>query len=214
VLGASNIVSSVNDGLTLTVLPPAAPVITSANRASFAIGRSNSFTISASGSFNPRLFESNLAGSASGLPVGVSFHDNGNGTATLSGVPAIGTAGKYKLIIGAANGVTSGTVAKLVITVGPPAAPTFTSATEASFPIGNQNFFTITTSGAPTPNLFESDLGGDASGLPGGVLFHDNGDGTATLSGIPAAGTAGTYYVILGAFNGTGAVQGFTLTVM
>ena len=66
--------------------------------------------------------------------------------------------------------------------------------------------------------------------LPSGVTFTDNGDGTATLSGTPAAGTAGTYTLTIGAINiaspyathvipdtnllSLGAVQTFTLTVV
>jgi hypothetical protein len=47
------------------------------------------------------------------------------------------------------------------------------------------------------------------------VTFKDNGNGTATLSGIPAAGTAGSYPVTIKASNGVGtaATQNFTLTV-
>src|SRR5256886_7151586 len=45
----------------------------------------------------------------------------------------------------------------------------------------------LTTTGTPTPSLTESGT------LPSGVTFKDNGNGTATLSGTPAAGTAATY---------------------
>ena len=38
-------------------------------------------------------------------PAGVTFVDNGNGTATLSGTPAAGTGGVYSITITAANGV-------------------------------------------------------------------------------------------------------------
>ena len=33
----------------------------------------------------------------------------------------------------------------------------------------------------------------ETGALPAGVTFTDNGDGTATLAGTPAAGTGGTY---------------------
>ena len=42
----------------------------------------------------------------------------------------------------------------------------------------------MTTTGFPTPTVSES------GALPGGVTFTDNGNGTATLSGTPAAGPA------------------------
>ena len=47
------------------------------------------------------------------------------------------------------------------------------------------------------------------------MTFVNNGDGTATLAGTPAAGTGGTYPLIITAANGVGpnATQNFTLTV-
>ena len=47
------------------------------------------------------------------------------------------------------------------------------------------------------------------------MTFTDNGDGTATLSGTPAAGTGGTYPITITATNGVSpdATQTFTLTV-
>ena len=47
------------------------------------------------------------------------------------------------------------------------------------------------------------------------MTFVDNGDGTATLAGTPAAGTGGTYALTFTADNGspTTATQNFTLTV-
>lgn len=51
--------------------------------------------------------------------------------------------------------------------------------------------------------------------LPDGVSFTDNGDGTATLAGTPAAGSAGGHSVTLTASNGIDpdATQMFMLTV-
>ena len=47
------------------------------------------------------------------------------------------------------------------------------------------------------------------------MTFVDNGDGTATLAGTPAAGTSGTYTLTITANNGVtpDATQTFTLTV-
>ncbi len=47
------------------------------------------------------------------------------------------------------------------------------------------------------------------------MTFVDNGDGTATLAGTPAAGTDGTYPLTITAANGMtpDATQSFTLTV-
>ncbi|HWB13084.1 MAG TPA: SdrD B-like domain-containing protein [Pirellulales bacterium] len=88
-------------------------------------------------------------------------------------------------------------------------APTITSAAAASFTHGTAGSFTITTTGGPTPTITES------GSLPNGLTFVDNGDGTATLSGTPASGTAGTYPLSIRANNGVGvaATQQFSLTI-
>jgi len=67
----------------------------------------------------------------------------------------------------------------------------------------------VTTSGYPTAALTES------GALPNGVTFVDDGDGTATLAGTPAAGSGGTYPLTITADNqvGSGVTQAFTLTV-
>ena len=67
----------------------------------------------------------------------------------------------------------------------------------------------MTTTGFPTSALTET------GALPTGVTFVDNGDGTATLAGTPAAGTGGTYPLTITAANGVvpDATQSFTLTV-
>ncbi|MCL2394935.1 MAG: hypothetical protein FWC87_09640, partial [Acidimicrobiaceae bacterium] len=69
--------------------------------------------------------------------------------------------------------------------------------------------FTVTSVGFPTPTLSEG------GGLPAGVRFTDHGDGTATLAGTPAAGTARVYHLMITAQNGVSpaATQAFTLTV-
>ena len=54
----------------------------------------------------------------------------------------------------------------------------------------------------------------EAGSLPTGVSFTDNGDGTATLAGTPAAGTGGSYPLTLTATNTAGHTdQAFTLTI-
>ena len=89
-----------------------------------------------------------------------------------------------------------------------PAGPNITSANSATFTVGQPGNFTVAASGSPTPALME---GGT---LPGGVTFTDNGNGTATLSGTPAANSAGSYSMVLTASNSVStATQNFTLVV-
>ena len=89
------------------------------------------------------------------------------------------------------------------------AAPAITSANSTTFTVGSAGSFTVTTTGSPTPALSES------GSLPSAVTFTNNGNGTATIAGTPASGTAGTYSITITASNGVGtaATQTFTLTV-
>ncbi len=69
--------------------------------------------------------------------------------------------------------------------------------------------FTVTATGKPTPVLSETGK------LPSGVVFADNGNGTAALSGTPVAGSAGSYPITITAHNGVApdAQQSFVLNV-
>jgi Concanavalin A-like lectin/glucanases superfamily/IPT/TIG domain/Domain of unknown function (DUF2341)/Putative Ig domain len=88
-------------------------------------------------------------------------------------------------------------------------APAITSANSTTFTVGTAGSFAVTTTGTPTPTVSETGT------LPSGVTFVNNGNGTATLGGTPAAGTAGSYPITITASNGVGtaATQSFTLTV-
>jgi hypothetical protein len=176
----------------------ASPVITSANSAAFAAGVAGTFTVTTTGTPTPSLTETGT------LPSGVTFKDNGNGTAALSGTPGSGTAGTYTLTIKAHNGVGSDALQTFSLTVNQGLA--ITSASSTTFTAGTAGSFTVTTTGTPTPSSSETGT------LPGGISFTDNGNGTATLSGTPT--TAGSYSFTITAHNANGtATQAFTLTV-
>jgi hypothetical protein len=76
-----------------------APQITSASRATFLAGRPGSFKVNATGVPTASLSE------IGPLPAGVTFTDDGDGTATLAGTPALGAAGSYRLELTAVSGV-------------------------------------------------------------------------------------------------------------
>jgi large repetitive protein len=197
---ATNGSGSAVQNFTLTV--SGSPAITSANTTTFTVGSAGTFTVTAVGTPTPAL---TVAGT---LPSGVTFTDNGNGTGTLSGTPAAGTGGTYSLTFTAANGVLPDGTQAFTLNVNQ--APAITSAASATFTAGTAGSFTVTTSGFPAPSLA---IGGVA--LPAGLTFVDNGNGTGTLSGTPAAGTGGTYAITFTATNSVSASapQAFTLTV-
>lgn len=85
-----------------------------------------------------------------------------------------------------------------------------TSAAQTTFTARNAGSFDITTLGLAGSTLTV------AGELPSGVTFTDNGDGTATLAGTAAAGTAGDYplTITVGIPDvGPGAQQAFVLTI-
>ena len=193
---ATNSAGSTNQTFTLTVNQ--APAITSAASFTFTVGANSSFTVTTTGVPKPALSETGA------LPSGVTFVDNGNGTATLSGTPASGTAGSFPITITANNGVTPNATQSFTLTVD--TAPVFSSANSTTFPVGSSGNFTVTATGAVSFT--------ETGALPSGVTFHDNGNGTATLAGTPAANTGGTYTITINAKNGAGTTtQSFTLTV-
>ena len=195
------------NNLALTESDPTQPTVTSAGSATFSVGQPGTYSITTSG-----YPASTISNNGASLPVGVSLVDNGDGTATLSGTPAAGTAGTYPITITASNGVSPDATQDFTLTVEPPpnSPPAITSGDATTFIIGQSETYSITTSGYPA-----STISNNGASLPVGVSLVDNGDGTATLSGTPAAGTAGTYPITITASNGVSpdATQDFTLTV-
>ena len=74
--------------------------------------------------------------------------------------------------------------------------PTITSPNNATLTVGVNGTF-VTTMGFPAPAITRGGVT-----LPSGVTFVDNGNGTATLGGIPDPGTTGTYALNFTASNG------------
>ena len=176
------------------------PVFSSPATATATVGTQGTIAISAAGTPTATISTSTI------LPSGLSFTAGSNGTATISGTPAAGTGKNYTVALKATNSVGSATQ-KLVLTVDQGAA--ITSAASKSATVGKAVSFKVTSSGFPTATLSES------GALPNGVQFTAGTTGTATITGTPAAGTAGTYDVTITATNGIGspATQAFVLTV-
>ena len=188
---------------TFTLTVNEAPSITSSNTATFLVGQAATFAVTTSHDF-PSATTLRETGA---LPGGVTFIDNGNGTATLAGTPNAGTGGSFAFTITAANGVAPDATQTFTLTVDQ--VPAITSATSIILTEGIAGTFTVTDTGFPTPALSES------GPLPNGVTFIDNGNGTATLAGTPTVGSAGSYPLTFTAGNGVGsdATQNFTLVV-
>ena len=94
---------------TFTLTVGTAPAITSANKATFAVSKADSFTVTTTGSPTPAI---TVKGT---LPKGLSFVDNGNGTATLSGTPTVKAT--TSLTFTASNGLGTAATQAFTLTV-------------------------------------------------------------------------------------------------
>ena len=183
-------------GATETLAEHAAPAITSAASASSIVGAAFSFTVTATGEPAPALTETGA------LPTGISFTDNGNGTATIAGTAQSSSGGSFPIQITATNG--TGSVSQS-FTLTNSEAPSITSPSMAAFTTGVAGTYTVTTTGYPAAAITESGT------LPGTLTFTDNGNGTATIAGT--AGTTGTYPVTISATNSSGSTVTLALTI-
>ena len=95
-----------------------APLITSANSASFTLGTADSFSVTTYGNPTPTLSNTNFVTcSKSALPAGVTFKDNGNGTATIASTK-VSPAGTTTFCLNATNGVSPNANQKFTLTIG------------------------------------------------------------------------------------------------
>ncbi len=88
-----------------------APYFVSDDSTTFTVGTAESFMISALGGPLPTITKSGA------LPSGLDLIDYENGTAVLSGTPAVGTSGTYPLILTASNGVLPDATQRFTLTV-------------------------------------------------------------------------------------------------
>ncbi len=214
-LEASSAAGSASQSFTLTVSNPGtAPSFTSADATTFTTGVEKSFTVSTTGA--PTAV---IAKSVGSLPSGLTFTDNGDGTATISGTAAEaaappGSTQNYGLTFEATSAAGDATQSFTLTMSNPGVVPAFASADATTFTAGVAKSFTVSTTGSPTAAIAKA-----AGALPGGLSFTDNGDGTATISGTadpaaaPPASSQG-YPLTLEASSAAGsASQSFTLTV-
>jgi hypothetical protein len=171
------------------------PAFVSSPTLTFSTGSNLSFDVVSRGFPTPTLSESGT------LPSGISFVDQGDGTATIEGEVAVGASSSYSVVITASNGVSPNAVQSLNLMQ--QVAPAFTSRSSATFIAGNPSSFTAVATGYPTPTLAET------GALPSGVTFTGG-----VLSG--AATTSGTFPITITASNGVSpdATQSFTLSVV
>ena len=131
------------------------------------------------------------------LPPGLTFTGNSNGTATITGTPTSAAVGAYSITIYAHTNYGTATQT-FTFYVNRAAVFNSINANDLISKVGNSYSETVTAIGYPIPTMTES------GSLPSGLIFTDNGNGTATITGSPTAGSGGTYPITLNATNSSG----------
>lgn len=142
------------------------------------------------------------------LPDGVTFTDNGDGTAKITGTPTAGPGGIRTVTVKATNEAGTGTK-EVEITLRE--APSISGPSAATYTVGEPGGPDVfeQTGGFPEATLSTS------SDLPTGVDFTPESGGKGKIAGTPANGTGGEYPITIKGDNGTGpaATWPFALTV-
>ena len=148
---------------------------------------------------------------------GLTFTDNGNGTATIRGTDGSGLNAACLNLSNAPCGITAtnatGSVTQaFVINLGSPPQATLVGPATTTFTAGVPNSVRLVSTGAITPVTYWFNVQGHA---PSWLSFHDNGDGTGVLSGTPPAGTSGSSSFILApvALGSVASLTDFTVNV-
>ncbi|HUR59358.1 MAG TPA: immunoglobulin domain-containing protein [Opitutaceae bacterium] len=173
-----------------------------------AVGGTVSFTVNAIGSPSPSYqWQRRIAGSSdfANISNDTNFSGVTSATLTVTGITAAMNGDEFRVVTN--NSLTSGLVsdaASLTVV----AAPTFTSANNATFRVGESNSFNVTVNASGTVTY-------SATGLPSWASINSS---TGVISGTPPNATGSPFAVTITANNGTGnstAVnQIFTLRVI
>ncbi len=142
------------------------------------------------------------------LPAGLSLLDHGDGTATISGTSAAGTAGTHeaRLVL-----PWLGESIEVPLTIRVAQAPVITSPSVATFTAGVWDSFTVTTTdGVPTSTNLSV-----TGALVGDIIFWNHSDGTGTFSGTAGTADIGDHVLTVEAFNdGSSTTQDLVLRVV
>ncbi|MCB0037036.1 MAG: cadherin-like domain-containing protein, partial [Anaerolineales bacterium] len=144
------------------------------------------------------------------LPSWLSFADNGDGTAVISGTATIAQVGEYAVELEVSDSISQTATQAYTVTV-INRAPTFDSTPVMMVTAGKVYTYNISASDLDAGDVITITEGS----LPSWLSFMDNGDGTAVLTGMPSVSDVGDYGIALQVEDSFGLTdtQSFTLTV-
>ena len=189
----------------LTVTAADAPAFTNPGSATFSVGVTGGFGILTAPGVSP---VTSLALTGGLLPSGLSFTDGGM-VAAINGTPAPGSGGEWVVEVTATNA--AGLTSAQTITIVVQDVPVITSGSNATFVRGVEGSVTVSTRpGFPMATTLTV-----VGTLPAGLDFVDNGDGTATVSGLTVVEpTSVTVAVTPTNGVGSGATQSLAVDVI
>lgn len=155
--------------------------ITSPDHATFSLGVPGTFTVTANGT--PPLTLSKTGD----LPAGVSFTDNGDGTATIAGTPGSGTVGDWPITITAANSVGPDATQSFNLFVESPLA---ISGSLTGMTVGQPYSATLQVTGGTSPYTWSVMAGK----LPKGLKLSSS---TGTIFGTPKASGSFSFTILV-----------------
>lgn len=203
---ASNGITTATQILAFTAsLPPPATLVT--RSATFTVGIASQIRVRSTGAVTPVKYISCdgpvIADFGLGsAPSWLTFRDNGDGTGVLSGTPPAGASASYSFCL---LPIVFGDLGNRIF---PPVAPNFTLNVNGAPLFVSQTIsapLTVGSSGSVSVTLSAGTVS-STSALPQGLTLSTSGS-TATITGTPAPGTGGAYYLNFTGSNGAGATS-------
>lgn len=175
------------------------PGFTSTAPTTTTIGQPFSYSITTSDADTPL---ASLTLTAAGLPAWMTFTPGANGTGTLTGTPP--SLGNAAVTLSVTDGTytTRQTVNLGILPVGGNTPPAISESMLPNAMLGFSYSATIHATDADGQTLALSN-----AARPAWLSFADNGDGTATFSGTPGAGTDGSFGIVVSVTDGIATVQ-------
>lgn len=195
-------------GATASGIAVAAPAITSASSTTFTVGALGAFTVTTTGTPTPALSRSGA------LPGGVSFTDNGNGTASLGGTPGAGTGGAYPISITASNGNLPNATQSFTLTANESPSVTTQPVGLTSCASGTISF-TAAAGGYPAPTvLWQLDSGSGFANISDGGVYSGAMTPTLSITGATAGMNGYRYQAVFTNSVNSATTNPATLTVL
>jgi hypothetical protein len=175
-------------------------VVSISQNLSGVIGKSFSCKVSAKGGAAPYSFTVTKGS----LPPGLNLANDGGSTGTISGVPLAANTYSFTITATDANGLKGS--GDFTMTVVPPTI-TLTLSGKKVLLVGKNYSFKVTASGGTAPYGFDVTDGS----LPPGLNMYNNGNSTATITGVPTV--AGPYAFTITATDAYGCLGKLSFTI-